>query len=939
MMNPIKRSALALAATCGAVAVAPVVQAAPLPVPADTTAATGTESVPPATPPPTTLPPTGEECPPTDSVPVSTAVPATAPTIPTTTMVDAAPVVPVTTTPGSVPSTSTPTEPCDTTSTTVPGPTDTTPTVPTTTVVDPNSPTSSVPPSGEIPTTTIDPAATTTVTEVPAVPAETAPSETTTTIATATATATAIAEPLPSTGESATNSGATPTSSNPPLPPENPTWTGQGVPRFVVPSIPGSTALQPGRTPAGERVVLAENVDVILATIRGLESSNRYDIGPNRALASGAYQYIPRTWNNYGGYAEAYLAPPEVQDERARGDVERILAMYGGNVAMVPIMWYYPRAAVEPLWMDRVPNPGGGNRLTIREYQTMWLAKLDANASALLGTYVATPEAPAALSVVSAIPTPSTTVPVDPSAADAAIVPPTAVAPTTVPAPTIPATTVPATTIPATTIPATTVPATTIPATTTPATTVPGVTVPALIGPPAPVAPSVGPPAPTTTLTPTTTVPPPRIVADEITVSGSTMELAARSVPPAYEPTPNAGSARTIVFPVLGPVAYADGWMDSRDGGRRLHEGTDIVGVQMQPILAAVDGEITRLQPESMGIRGVAITIRDSEGWRYNYFHDNNDTPGTDDGQATSAFRLAPGLAVGSQVVAGQIIAYMGDSGNAEDSVTHLHFEFRDPSGIARPSYWSLRSAEARQACTIGIGPWSTPTLSPSAEAAALTQVAGATTEAGFVAPDDVATATTPDATAEPLVEHTVVTPLFGEGQWVIDSDGRVTATGDAALILPRRDLQCDPGPATAFGTDAAGWRQITSSIVDGTVLEGADLSRTILADVVPDPPEPPSTDVPLPTDPPTPTKTVVGTAPSPVPVTPIATLASVGLWSGSQTGAVDAPAPAPTPGTLPVADTEPIGEPLAFVDTATGETIIVRFERPIRPDLLIGPH
>ena len=36
---------------------------------------------------------------------------------------------------------------------------------------------------------------------------------------------------------------------------------------------------------------------------------------------------------------------------------------------------------------------------------------------------------------------------------------------------------------------------------------------------------------------------------------------------------------------------------------------------------------------------------------------------------------------------------------------------------------------------------------------------------------------------------------------------------------------------------------------------------------------------------------------------------------------------------------TEPIGEPLAFVDTATGETIIVRFVRPLRPDRLIGPR
>ena len=397
------------------------------------------------------------------------------------------------------------------------------------------------------------------------------------------------------------------------------------------------------------------------------------------------------------------------------------------------------------------------------------------------------------------------------------------------------------------------------------------------------------------------------------------MQLAARSVPPEYEPTDDTGWTRSIVFPVLGPVAYADGWMDLRDGGRRRHEGTDIVGVQMQPILAAVDGEVTRLQPDSIGISGVAITIRDSDGWRYNYFHDNNDTPGTDDGQSPDAFRLAPGLEVGSRVVAGQIIGYMGDSGNAEDSVTHLHFEFRDPDGHARPSYWSLRSAEARQACTIGIGPWSTPVLSPLAEHEPLET----------------------DATVEPQIEHTVVTPMYGDGQWVIDSDGRVTATGDAALILPRRDLQCDPGPATAFGTDAAGWRVITSDIVDGTLLEGADLSQTILSDVVP-PPDPPEPAIAAddPTIAPDPAVPPASTVPPPVSALQVPLWTTAGFWPTTDV-AVDED--------LPLADdmtttgdeteTESLAEPLAFVDTATGETIIVRFERPLRSDRVVGPR
>ncbi len=935
-MNPVRRSALAIAATCGAVALAPVVDAAPLSVPTDgaTTDAVPAGSVP-ATPAPVV-----EECAPTTSAPATT-TPTTTPTSTPTSSPTATPAVTTTTvatatvvgatatdaaagsTDTTTPPTSTPTDPCTTT---------TTSTVPTTTIPDTENPSSTSTPSTAVPTSSVGTTVTSTVapasTETPSATTSTEVPATETATTEAGATASATAEPQ---GSSGTPGGvepigpSTPTSTNPPLPPLNPSWTTEGVPRFVVPRIPGSTSLQPGRTPAGERVVLAENVDVILATIRQLESHDRYDIGPNRALASGAYQYIPSTWNNYGGYPEAYLAPPEVQDERARADVERILSMYGGNLSMVPVMWYYPRAAIEPLWMDRVPNPGGGNRLTIREYQTLWLERLDENASTMLGTYVTTPASPAALSVLSETPTQTTTIPVDPFAADLATVPETTVPPTTVPPTTVPPTTVPPTTVPPTTVP--------------------------LIGPPVPEPTLIGPPVPTTT------VPAPRIVADEVTVSEATMELAARSVPPEYEPTDGAGWTRTIVFPVLGPVAYADGWMDSRDGGRRRHEGTDIVGVQMQPILAAVDGEVTRLQTESIGIRGVAITIRDSEGWRYNYFHDNNDTPGTDDGQASDAFRLAPGLEVGSLVVAGQIIGYMGDSGNAEDSVTHLHFEFRDPGGSARPSYWSLRSAEARQACTIGIGPWSTPVLSAQVELESLpdepdTLVADTLVADGraFASPTTEAPdlADVPDATIEPLIEHTVVTPMYGDGQWVIDSDGRVTATGDAALILPRRDLQCDPGPATPFGTDAAGWRVITTDIVDGTVLEGADLSETILADVVRDP-EPPPTDPAVPTDAePSTTGPAVPTEVVPVPDTPpisvpIPTWTSAGFWpTGSNLADGADPDPAEeAPSTLPIVDipVEPLAEPLAFVDTATGETIIVRFERPLRPDRLIGPR
>ena len=119
-----------------------------------------------------------------------------------------------------------------------------------------------------------------------------------------------------------------------------------------------------------------DEIEYILLTIRWMESRETYDIPPNKGGASGAYQYIKKTWANYAGYPEAYLAPPWVQDERAAADVAAILRRYNNDVSVVPIIWYYPAALTNPALMDIVPKPEAGNVLTIREYQWRWLDTL-----------------------------------------------------------------------------------------------------------------------------------------------------------------------------------------------------------------------------------------------------------------------------------------------------------------------------------------------------------------------------------------------------------------------------------------------------------------------------------------------------------------------------------------------------------------------------------
>ena len=119
-------------------------------------------------------------------------------------------------------------------------------------------------------------------------------------------------------------------------------------------------------------------IDVVLATIRTLESGGNYTARASGSSASGAYQFIDTTWNTYGGYPHAWQAPAAVQDAKAADHVAGILDAQHGDLTAVPIVWYIghvPRPA-SAVW-DTVPSPASGNRLTPRQYQTRWLSEYD----------------------------------------------------------------------------------------------------------------------------------------------------------------------------------------------------------------------------------------------------------------------------------------------------------------------------------------------------------------------------------------------------------------------------------------------------------------------------------------------------------------------------------------------------------------------------------
>lgn len=120
------------------------------------------------------------------------------------------------------------------------------------------------------------------------------------------------------------------------------------------------------------------SVDVVLATIRTLESGGDYTARAAGSTASGAYQFLDSTWDGHGGFPQAWQAPPPIQDARATEMVVSILDAHDGDVAAVPVVWYlgYLPEPTSAAW-DTVPAPGAGNRLTPREYQQRWLAEYE----------------------------------------------------------------------------------------------------------------------------------------------------------------------------------------------------------------------------------------------------------------------------------------------------------------------------------------------------------------------------------------------------------------------------------------------------------------------------------------------------------------------------------------------------------------------------------
>lgn len=113
---------------------------------------------------------------------------------------------------------------------------------------------------------------------------------------------------------------------------------------------------------------------------------------------------------------------------------------------------------------------------------------------------------------------------------------------------------------------------------------------------------------------------------------------------------------------------------------------------RMTEVYAVADGVVYDISYHRLS--GRAIKIRHIDGWTSAYMHLNNDTPGTDDGKAPWSLTVAPGVDVGTEVEKGQLIGWVGDSGNAETTAPHTHFELRQNGKAVNPYDWLLHAYE-----------------------------------------------------------------------------------------------------------------------------------------------------------------------------------------------------------------------------------------------------
>ncbi|MGH8913503.1 MAG: peptidoglycan DD-metalloendopeptidase family protein [Acidimicrobiia bacterium] len=239
-------------------------------------------------------------------------------------------------------------------------------------------------------------------------------------------------------------------------------------------------------------------------------------------------------------------------------------------------------------------------------------------------------------------------------------------------------------------------PPTQAPSPTSPPTTGPASPEPAPTGPNATA--TTTPVSSSTTVASTTTTTEP---SDESTVTSTPGDDSTSTTVEDGEPAPTAPASPRqsgcaafryeMRWPLAGEGQLISGFGTDRDQGDRHHQGIDIAAPKLTPVVAVADGVVMKVVQEAGTEDCCWMSLRHDDGWQSYYIHLNNDQQGTDDGLGVG---VRIDLAEGTEVAAGEVIGWVGDSGNAEESIDHLHFELRTSSGVAVDARASLVAAK-----------------------------------------------------------------------------------------------------------------------------------------------------------------------------------------------------------------------------------------------------
>lgn len=193
----------------------------------------------------------------------------------------------------------------------------------------------------------------------------------------------------------------------------------------------------------------------------------------------------------------------------------------------------------------------------------------------------------------------------------------------------------------------------------------------------APIPPSPVAPPPTPTPTPTQAppqAPPPGALRRPVVPAPAPREPG-RSIPGApaeiVRPAPQVAGRLTsggYVFPVFGPASFGDTFGAFRgDVAGKWHHGEDLMAPAGTPLLAVAAGRLFSVGWNDIG--GWRLWLRDDDGNEFYYAH-------------LSAYSS---LAVnGQRVEPGDVLGFVGKSGDAEYSAPHLHFEIHPVSLLGR---------------------------------------------------------------------------------------------------------------------------------------------------------------------------------------------------------------------------------------------------------------